>query len=66
MGRRGNLSQGGKEQEALQSKGNSVDESGICSGDVGLPRWPSGKESASQCRRHGFDTWLGKIRWRRK
>ena len=26
----------------------------------------SGKESACQCRRHGFDTWVGKIPWRRK
>ena len=24
----------------------------------GLPRWLSGKESACQCRRHGFDHWL--------
>ena len=26
----------------------------------------SGKESACQCRRHGFDPWVGKIPWRRK
>ena len=29
----------------------------------------SGKESAHQCRRHkryGFDSWVGKIPWRRK
>ena len=26
----------------------------------GLPWWLSGKESASQCRRHGFDPWSGK------
>ena len=29
----------------------------------------SGKEPASQCRtlkRHGFDSWVGKIPWRRK
>ena len=34
----------------------------------GLPRWLSGKESASQCRifkRRGFDPWVGKIPWRR-
>ena len=31
-----------------------------------LPRWLSSKESASQCRRHGFDPWVGKIPWTRK
>ena len=31
-----------------------------------LPRWLSGKESACQCRRHGFDPWVRKILWRRK
>ena len=38
-------------------------------GQLGLPRWHSGKESARQCRRHkrpGFDSWVGKIPWRRK
>ena len=32
----------------------------------GLPWWLSCKESACQCRRRGFDPWLGKIPWRRK
>ena len=35
---------------------------------MGLPR-VSGKESACQCRRcrrHGFNSWVGKIPWRRK
>ena len=32
----------------------------------GLPRWFSGKESACQCKRHGFDPWSGKIPWRGK
>ena len=32
----------------------------------GLPRWLSGKESACQCKRHGFDSWVGKSPWRRK
>ena len=27
---------------------------------VGLPWWLSGKESACQCRRHGFNPWSGK------
>ena len=27
----------------------------------GLPRWPSGKASACQCRIWGFDPWVGKI-----
>ena len=30
-------------------------------GSRGLPWWFSGKESACQCRRHGFDNWSGKI-----
>lgn len=30
----------------------------------GLPWWLSGKESASQCRRHGFNPWVRKIPWR--
>ena len=29
------------------------------------PRWLSGKESACQCRRHGFHPWVRKIPWRR-
>ena len=33
---------------------------------MGLPGWLSGKESACQCRRHGFDPWVRKILWRRK
>jgi len=33
---------------------------------VCIPRWRSGKESACQCRRCGFDPWVGKIPWRRK
>ena len=32
----------------------------------GLPWWLSGKESASQCRRNGFNPWVGEISWRRK
>ena len=32
----------------------------------GLPRWLSGKESACQCRRHGFNLCVGKIPWSRK
>ena len=35
----------------------------------GFPRWLSGKESACQCsirKRCRFDTWVGKIPWRRK
>ena len=33
---------------------------------IGLPRWPSGKESTCQCRRSAFDPWVRKIPWRRK
>jgi len=32
----------------------------------GLPRWLSGKESAHQYRKHGFNLWVEKILWRRK
>ena len=32
----------------------------------GLPWWLSGKESACQCRRCGFNPWVRKIPWRRK
>ena len=30
-----------------------------------IQQWLGGKESACQCRRHGFDPWIGKIPWRR-
>ena len=33
---------------------------------MGLPWWLKGKESACQCRTHGFHPWMGKIPWRRK
>ena len=32
----------------------------------GLPRWCSSKESVCQCRRHGFNPWVGKIPLGRK
>ena len=32
----------------------------------GLPTWLSSKESACQCKRHGFSPWVRKIPWRRK
>ena len=31
-----------------------------------LPWWFSGKESACQCKRWGFNSWVGKIPWRKK
>ena len=31
-----------------------------------LPWWLSSTESASQCRRHGFNPWVRKIPWRRE
>jgi len=33
---------------------------------IGLPWWLSGKKSSCQCRRRGFDPWVGKIPQRRK
>ena len=38
----------------------------VCIGVYGLLWWLTGKESAWQCRRRGFDPWVGKIAWRRK
>ena len=35
-------------------------------GSSGAFRRLSVKESTCQCRRHGFDPWVGKIPWRRK
>ena len=32
----------------------------------GLPWWPSGRRLQLQCRRHRFDPWVGKTRWRRR
>ena len=32
--------------------------------DLGIPAWLSGKEPAGQCRRPGFDPFIGKITWR--
>ena len=32
----------------------------------GLPCWLTGKETTCQCRRLGFDPYVGKIPWRRK
>ena len=32
----------------------------------GFPGSASGKESACQSRRHGFDPWVGKILWKRE
>ena len=32
----------------------------------GFPGGSDSKDSACQCRRHGFDPWVGKILWRRK
>ena len=34
--------------------------------DLGLPRWCNGKESACQCKKCGFDPWVGQFPWRRK
>ena len=33
---------------------------------LGLRWWLSRKEPPCQCRSHGFDSWVGKIPWRRK
>ena len=33
---------------------------------LGLPYWFGAEESACQCRRRGFNPWVGKILWRRK
>ena len=55
-----NLQQPAKEENVLW-------EQLILSFDIGgLPKWLSGKVSACQCRRHGFNPCVGKILWRRK
>ena len=33
---------------------------------MGIPRWLSGKESACQCRKYGFNPCIRKDPWRRK
>ena len=33
---------------------------------MGFPGSTGGKESACQCKRHGFSPWIAKIPWRRK
>ena len=33
---------------------------------MGFPGGSVGKESACQCRRFGFNPWVGKMPWRRK
>ena len=39
----------------------------VSAGKVGLPWWLSGREESTyQCRRPGFDPWVGRIPWRRK
>ena len=38
----------------------------VCVRIFGLPWWLSGKESACQGRRHGFDLWVRQIPWRRE
>ena len=34
--------------------------------NIQVSSWLSGKEFSCKCRRHGFDSWVGKIPWRRK
>ena len=36
-----------------------------CQRAKGFPGGASGKESSRQCRRHGFNRWVGKMLWRR-
>ena len=38
----------------------------VCGLSLWLPSWLSGKDSACQCRRRGFNPRVGKIPWRRK
>ena len=55
----------GKRKDSLQN-GEQICKSYVL---FGLPRWHSGKEPTSQCRRyrrHGFNPWVRKIPWNRK
>ena len=38
----------------------------LLSWQFGVPWWLSSKESTCQCRRPGFNPWVGKIPWRSK
>ena len=54
----------GRPGEGNQSRGHRV-----LTSSFGLPRWRSRKEYACQSKRlkrHGFDSWVGKILWNRK
>ena len=56
-------------QEMTSLQGTSIKHSWaleVSASLEGLPRCLSGKESSCQCRRPGFDPWVGKIPWRRK
>ena len=33
---------------------------------IGIPMWLSCKDTTCQCRRCGFDPWVGKVPWRKK
>ena len=55
---RGNITQGSEYWEVEITRDHLT--------DCLLPRWLSGKEPACQCRRCGFNPWVGKIPWKRK
>ena len=51
------------QKKALQISKHKI---GAKPGCLRLPWWLNGKESACQCRRRGFSSWVRKIPWRRK
>ena len=60
------LSSGQDSKESLRTKGNDRNLPMWLSWITALPWWLSVKESTCQCRRGGFEPWVGKIPWRRK
>ena len=60
----GTVEPGGLPSMGLHRVGH--DWSNLAAAAAGLPWWLSGRESACQCRRCGFNPWVRKIPWRRK
>ena len=48
------------------SSSNSTSHKDSCTRIEELAQWLSSKESTCQCKRPGFDPWVGKMPWRRK
>ena len=58
-----NVNSESRENTRHESQNIHID---VCGQNWASPRWLSGKEFSWQCWRLGFDSWAGKIPWRRK